>query len=428
MTSESRELVSDQQEDRVLNTPAAPQIPPIPKTVWTLGLVMFLINVSFVMIYSFAGVYLKTLLGVSTSLIGLLEGGAEACSFLMKLFSGIMSDHLGKRKPVMLLGYTLSVFSRPLLALAGSFGTVFAARLMERVGNGIQASPRDAIVADVAPPSRIGASYGLKRSLGTIGSFCGAICGYFAMVWTNENFQYVFWLACIPAFIAYVLLIVFVKEPKGFAHPAVSAEAPLPAAKRRHKIKMSNFKLLGRTFWLLMLVNAIFMLARMSETFLILHARENLGLAIRYAPVVMMLFNFGWCISSYPVGVMADRMNRYWFLAVGIIFIVLADLTLASATSLTIFFIGVLLWGIQYGITQNIFVSLIAETVPENLRGTGFGVYYVICATSAFTCDVAAGRISDIYGEASAFLMSGIVALIALLTLIVVMGFINKRR
>jgi MFS family permease len=404
-----------------------PSKQPIPRMVWTLGVVMLLINLSFVMIYSFSGVYLKTLLGVSTTLIGLLEGVAEASSYLMKLFSGMFSDYLRRRKPVMVFGYMLSVFSRPLLAMAGSFGLVFTARLMERIGNGIQATPRDAIVADVAPPKRIGASYGLKRSLGTMGSFFGAICGFLAMVWTNDNFHYVFYLACIPAFIAFALLLIFVKEPKRFDHPAVSAEAPTPAAKRRHKIQLSNFKLLGQTFWLLMLVNGIFMLARMSETFLILHARENLGLAVRYAPVVMMLFNFGWCISSYPIGAIADRMNRYVILAVGIIFIVLADLTLASATNLTVFFVGVLLWGVQYGITQNIFVSLIAETVPEDLRGTGFGCYYVISATSAFICDVCAGHISDSLGEATAFLMSAVVALFSLLALVIIMGYKRKR-
>jgi MFS family permease len=399
----------------------------IPSMIWTLGCMMFLLNLSFVMVYSFSGIYLKTLLGVSTTGIGFLEGVAEGSSFLMKLLSGVFSDFLRRRKPVMIFGYMLSVFSRPLLAVAGGFELVFTSKILERLGNGIQATPRDAIVADVAPPKRIGASYGLKRSLGTIGSFFGAVCGYLAMIWTNENFQQVFALACIPGFIAFAILLFFVKEPKRFDHPAVSAEAPQPAAKRRYKMSLQNFSLLGQTFWLLMIVNAIFMLSRMSETFLILHANGNLGLAARYAPAIMMLFNFGWCISSYPVGVLADRMNRYWFLAIGIIFIVLADLALASATNLPIFFVGVLLWGIQYGVTQNIFVSLIAETVPEHLRGTGFGCYYIISAISAFTCDTVAGRISDHFGEATAFLTSGIVALMSLLTLIVIMGYKKKK-
>lgn len=402
-------------------------IPPMPRTVWVLGSMMFLINLSFVMIYSFSGIYLKTLLGVTTVWIGFLEGMAEAASYAMKLFSGMFSDYIGRRKPIMIFGYMLSVFSRPLLAIASSFGLVFAARLMERLGNGIQATPRDAMVADVAHRKRIGASYGLKRSLGTAGSFFGAVCGILAMIWTHNNYQQVFWLATIPAFIAFFILLFFVKESKNFDHPAVSSEIPLPAPKRRQRIHWSNLPLLGQTFWLLMIVNAIFMLSRMSETFLILHAHSNFGLENTYAPAIMMLFNAGWCVASYPVGVLADRMNRYWFLAIGIIFIVLADLILASAMSLTFVFVGVLFWGIQYGVTQNIFVSLIAETVPENLRGTGFGCYYIISAISALLADVGAGNISHHYGEAYAFLGSGIIALISLLTLMVIMGYKRKK-
>jgi MFS family permease len=400
---------------------------PIPKTVWILGSMMFLVNLSFVMIYSFSGIYLKTLVGVSSTWIGFLEGMAEGSSYAMKLFSGMFSDYLRRRKPVMIFGYMLSVFSRPLLAMANSFGTVFTARLMERFGNGIQATPRDAMVADVAPANRIGASYGLKRSLGTAGSFIGGGCGILAMIWTHNNYQQVFWLASVPGFIAFMVLLFMVKEPKQCGHSAVSAEVPLPTPKRRTSIRWSNLKLLGQSFWLLMIVNAIFMLSRMSETFLILHAHMNFGLANTYAPAIMMLFNAGWCVASYPVGVLADRMNRYWFLAIGIIFIVLADLILASATSLTAVFFGVLFWGIQYGITQNIFVSLIAEKVPENLRGTGFGCYYIISAIAAFCADMGAGFISQHYGEAKAFIGSGVVALISLMTLMVVMGYKKKK-
>jgi MFS family permease len=384
---------------------------------------MFLINLSYVMIYSFSGIYLKNLLGVQVNWIGFLEGSAEAASYAMKLFSGMFSDYLRRRKPVMIFGYMLSVFSRPLLAVSDSFILVFAARLMERLGNGTQATPRDAMVADVTPPKRIGASYGLKRSLATAGSFLGAVCGILAMIATNNNYRQVFWLASIPALLAFAILIFVVKEPKRFDHPAVSSEVPLPAPKRRQRIKLSQFPLLGQAFWLLMLVNAIFMLSRMGETFLILHANSNFGLSITYAPAIMMLFNAGWCAASYPVGVIADRMNRYWFLAIGIIFIVLSDLVLATATSLNVVFIGVMLWGVQYGITQNIFVSLIAEIVPEDLRGTGFGCYYIISAISAFICDYAAGGIASRYGEAKIFIASGIVALISLLVLMVIMGY-----
>lgn len=394
---------------------------PLPRTVWALGITMFLMNLSFVIIYSFSGVYLKSL-GTSTTWIGLFEGVAEASSFAMKLFSGMLSDFVRRRKPVMIFGYILSILCRPVIAISTSFSLVFIARVFDRFGNGIQATPRDAMVADVAPPKRIGAAYGLKRSLATAGSFLGAVCGIFGMYWTSNNYQKVFAFACIPAFLAFALLLFVIKEPKTFKHPAVSSEVPLPAPKRLNRLKWARFSLLGKAFWSLMVVNAIFMLARMGETFLTLHAHGNLGLPTAYIPFVMMLFNAGWCASSYPVGVMADRMNRYWFLSLGIIFLVLADLILASSTTLWLFTLGVLCWGIQYGITQNIFMSLIAETVPEDLRGTALGFYYIISAVSCFFADTTAGVISQHYGEPRAFFVSGIIGLFALIALTFVQG------
>jgi len=396
---------------------------PIPRTVWVLGVVMFMSNMSYLMVYSVQSIYLRSLLGVSVDLIGLLEGIAEGLSFVMKLLSGVFSDYLSRRKPVMVVGYLISVLSRPVWAISNSFMLVSVARMMERVGNGTQATPRDAMVADIAPPKRIGAAYGLKRSLATLGSFFGAIVCIFAMKITGENYQQLFMLACIPSFTALIILILFVKEPKNKKHPAISAEAPSPAPKVKAKVKFSQLPLLGRAFWLLMIVNAVFMLSRFGETFLVLHGNGNLGLSATYAPLVMIIFNASWCAASYPIGLLADKMNRYYVLLVGIIFIVMSDMVMATADSIPLFFLGVVFWGIQYGITSNIFTTLIAETVPEDLRGTGFGCYYIISAASAFICDMFAGKIARNFGFEMVFITSGIVALISLLTLVIIMGY-----
>jgi MFS family permease len=398
---------------------------PIPKTVWVLGLMMFLMNLSYVMVYSFRGIYLKSILGTSTTLIGVLEGIIEATSFLMKLVSGVITDIMRRRKPLIIIGYLLSILSRPLLASGKVFWVIFTASIMERMGNGIQASPRDAIVADIAPQKRIGACYGLKRSLATIGSFCGAVVGIVAMFLTNNNYQKIFLYASIPPLIALVILF-FIKEPKP-AHSALVSETPLPAPKKSYKFKISNFKVLGKTFWGLMIVNCIFMAARLGETFLALHGKHNFHIPEAWIPTVMMAFNAGWCLSSYPVGVFADKINRYWFLGSGIVFLVLACLTLAHASKIWAFFLGVFLWGIQYGMTQNVFVSLIAEIVPENLRGTAFGCYWIICATCAFFADTLAGFLAQHYGESVAFLNSAFVGLVSLLLFMVFLGKSKKR-
>jgi MFS family permease len=399
----------------------------IPILVWVLGCMMFLVNFSFIMVYSYVGIYMKSL-GVTMGWIGVVEGVAEGCSYLMKLFSGIFSDYLRRRKPVMLVGYSMIVISRLIFSLAVSFFPLFAARLVERIGNGIQSTPRDTMVADVAPSSRIGAAYGLKRTLAQAGSLVGAICGIGAMIWAEGDYQKIFQIAAIPAFIAFLILIFLIQEPKKFAHSALSSEIPLPQEKKRTYMRWSNLGDLGISFWLLMILASIFMLSRFGETFLTLHAYTNFKLDIKYAPTIMLVFNAGWCLSSYPVGVLADRMNRYLFLAMGIVFLILADHFLASATSLFWVYIGCFFWGVQYGVTQNIFLSLIVETVPSDLRGTGFGCYYIICAISAYIADCVAGFVSEKYGEATAFSVSGVIAMVSLLFLIVIIGHRRNRK
>jgi len=394
----------------------------VPLLVWILGCMMFLANLSFIMVYSYVGIYMKSM-GVTMGWIGVVEGVAEGCSYLMKLFSGMFSDYLRRRKPVMIVGYTMLLISRIIFSVAGSFYPLFAARLVERIGNGIQSTPRDTMVADIAPANRIGTAYGLKRTLAQAGSFLGAICAIGAMIWAEGDYELIFRIAAIPALIAFLILMFFVHEPKKFAHSAVSAEIPLPSERKRSYMHWSSLGQLGTPFWILMGLASIFMLSRFGETFLTLHAYTNFGLELAYAPTIMLVFNAGWCLSSYPVGVLADRMNRYMFLAMGIVFLILADHFLATATSLTWVYVGCFFWGVQYGVTQNIFLSLIVEKVPHDLRGTGFGVYYIICAISAYFADMIAGFVSEDYGQPMAFSVSGVIAMVCLLLLIVLIGY-----
>jgi MFS family permease len=397
----------------------------IHSTVWKIGWMMFLVNLSFVMGYSYIAIYMDYL-GVSMAMIGLAEGIAEALSFILKLFSGMMSDYFRRRKPLM--GYSMIVTSRVLLGLATSFLPFISGRLLERIGNGTQSTPRDTIVADVTSPKRIGAAYGIKRSLSQAGAFLGAIIGMFAMRMFNNDIQSVFQAAIFPAIVAYCILIFFIKEPKRFSHSAVSAEIPLPEEKRRHPISIKNLPLLGKSYWMLMLVAGIFMMARFGESFLCLYARKTFDLPLENVPLIMMVFNAAWCLTSYPIGRMADRMNRYWFLIIGIIFLVLANMVLANADSLVMLWFGVAFWGIQYAITMNIFLSLIAEIVPENLRGTGFGCYYIICATSEFFANNIGGLVAQNFGQSRMFLSSGLIGTFSLLVLIVIMGYKSKKQ
>jgi MFS family permease len=394
---------------------------------------MFLVNTAFVMTYSFSGLYLKHVIGVSTIFIGVLEGLCETISHLMKLLSGMLSDYLGNRKKIMICGYILSVLSRPLMAISTSFTLVFSARAIERLGNGIQASPRDAIVADVAPRKRIGASYGLKRSLAYLGSVCGGILGFYVMKWTGNNYRHVFAVASFPAILAFLILLFCVKEPKRFDHPAITSEAPMPSPKLKPKFSFKSFKYLSSVFWLLMLIDFIFMMARMNETFLILRMNEGFQPDPMFAPIVMIVFNIGTSISSYPVGIAGDRLDRIKILFIGMAFLVIADIVMFSAMSKLMMYIGILFWGMQLGTTQNVFVSLIAEKVPEDLRGTGLGIYWLINAISAFIADTLAGYVAHHVSLNCIFVSSGIIGVTALLVLALIVnvlqhGFRSRKR
>lgn len=367
---------------------------------------MCLINISVVMVYSLSALYLSTL-GVSTVWIGFLEGMVEATSFFMKLFSGVLSDYLKKRKGIMLIGYGLTVLSKPLIGLSSSFSTAFAARIIERLGNGIQATPRDALVGDVAPSDHRGACYGLQRSLGIVGSTSGALLGIIAMAYTFNNFRLVFYIATIPAAIAFAILFFAVKEPK-HAHYATDIETK--GHQERHPIHFSDLKRLGKEFWYLMIIVAVFMLARVSETLIVLDAHRNFNLPTTYAPTIMLVYNITYCLFSFPVGLLSDRIGRFKVLAMGIAFLMIADFFIISATNLPTLFIGVLFWGCQMGIAQNTFAALVADIAPEDIRGTAFSMFYLTSGIATIGAGLCGGTLAHLYGESAAFVMSFLVA------------------
>lgn len=398
--------------------------------VLTIGVIMFCANLASVMVYSYGSVYLREVLHFKYRNVGLVEGISEGISCIMKLVSGVLSDVFHRRKALIIVGYGLIVGARYILAAFSKFPLGYiTARLTERIGNGVQAAPRSALVGDIAPSKRIGACYGLKRSLATMGSICGAFLAVCIMSWTGKNYQFLFTFTAIPVTIGLLLLIFRVKEPDQLKHAAVLSGVPSYAPKYKASFKWSNLKYLGTTFWKLMIVNFIFLLARMGESFLTLFGRE-LQVSEEHVGYIMVVFNLAWCLSSYPIGLIADKMSRYWLLLLGMASLVFADVVLASAHTLWVFYLGVLLWGVQYGTTQNIFLSLINEVVPENLRGTGLGIYWITCAIATMSCDTAMGHIMDHHHTPrAAYVASGIVSLFGLMSLILIMGYkIRERR
>lgn len=389
----------------------------IPNSIWAIGLATLLLNVSSVIVFGLSAVYMKTILGIGSGWIGFLEGTVEACAYLMKLLSGVLSDYLKRRKVIMVWGFALAVLSRPLLAAFSSFGTVLAARLLDRLGNGLQSTPRDALVGDIAPHGMKGKCYGLRQSMATAGSFLGGILGIIVMIVTQNNYPIVFWIASIPAVLALIILIVMVKEP---------TKTKEEKSEERQPIHLSDIPLLGRPYWILMGITIIFMSARVSEAMLILHAHQNFELSARYIPFVLILYNGANSLISYPIGYLSDKMPRHYLLTVGFGLLLVADLLLGMAQNLTMVLFGVIVWGFQIGITQSMFMALIADLVPAHLRGTGFGFFYLISAVALVIAGSAGGMIAQYYGEHFSFFFSLTVGSLAFILLLIFGKYLNK--
>jgi MFS family permease len=381
----------------------------IPAGVWILGFVSMLMDISSEMIHALLPLYMVTVLGTSTLAVGIIEGVAEATASITKVFSGALSDWLGKRKVLAALGYGLAAFTRPIFPLAPSIGWLVAARFIDRVGKGIRGAPRDALIADIAPNGLRGASFGLRQSLDTIGAFVGPLVAIGLMWWTADNFTLVFWVAVVPAFLSFGLIAFAVNEPE--ADPGREpAKNPLNTAAMRQ---------LGSVYWRVVAVGVVFTLARFSEAFLILRA-QNIGLSTMWVPAVLVLMNIVYALSAYPAGVLSDRINRTALLALGLVFLAGADLALALLPNLGGLALGVVLWGLHMGLTQGLLSALVADAAPPSLRGTAFGYFNLFTGLALLAASVIAGALWDAYGPAGTFLAGLGFALVALVGLLAV--------
>jgi MFS family permease len=372
--------------------PASTRRPAIPRGIWMLGFVSLFMDVSSELIHSLLPVFMVTSLGATALAVGVVEGIAEATALIVKVFSGTLSDYLGKRKFLAVLGYGLGAVSKPLFALALSVNWVLAARFMDRIGKGIRGAPRDALVADLAPPEIRGAAFGLRQSLDTVGAFLGPLLGIGLMLWLANDFRTVFWFAVIPALIAVLLLVFGVDEPD--ARPA----------DRRPKspIQWKTLADLGGPYWFIVAAGGVFTLARFSEAFLILRAQQ-LGLPDAYAPLVLVGMNVVYALSAYPMGKLADSMSRIALLGGGLAVLVAADIVLGLATGLGAIAAGVALWGLHMGMTQGLLAAMVADAAPAPLRGTAFGFFNLASGIAMLVASVLAGLLWDRLGASVTF-------------------------
>lgn len=374
----------------------------IPPGIWALGLVSMLMDISSEMIHSLLPVFMVTVLGTSVWVIGLIEGAAEATALMVKVFSGMLSDRWGKRKPLAILGYGLGAVSKPLFALATSTGLVVTARLLDRIGKGIRGAPRDALVADLAPPELRGAAFGLRQSLDTVGAFLGPLLAIGLMLLWANDFRAVFWVAIIPAFLAVGLLVFGVHEPERPAH-----------ATRTNPISKQNPKRLSAAYWWVVMIGAVFTLARFSEAFLVLRALEG-GLPAAYTPLVLIAMNVIYAAGAYPFGRLSDSTSHTKLLAWGLVMLIAADALLAWSNHWAWVWSGIALWGLHMAMTQGLMAAMVAGTAPADLRGTAFGFFNLMSGVAMLVASGLAGLLWDQFGAAFSFAAGAGFSLLAL--------------
>ena len=375
---------------------------PIPASIWVLGLVSMLMDVSSEMIHSLLPLFLVGTLGANMLTVGLIEGLAESTALIVKVFSGTLSDYLGRRKALAVFGYALGALSKPLFAIAPTAAIVLTARFIDRVGKGVRGAPRDALVADLAPDNVRGAAFGLRQSLDTVGAFLGPLLAVGLMLLWANDFRAIFWVSVVPGLLAVFLLQFGLREPERHV-----------GEKRTHPIRRENLKRLSGSYWWVVGIGAVFALARFSEAFLVLRGRQA-GIPVAYVPLVMVAMNLTYAGSAYPFGKLSDRMNHGTLLSLGLMVLVAADLILAVAGHWPAVVLGIALWGVHMGMTQGLFARMVADSAPVDLRGTAYGLFNLVSGIAMLIASAAAGLVWDRFGAAFTFYLGGAFALVAL--------------
>ena len=378
----------------------------IPRTVWALGFVSLFMDLSSEIVQALLPLFLTVTLGASVAMVGLIDGVAESTASIAKVFSGYLSDRLGRRKPLILLGYGLGALSKPFFPLADSAASVFGARFADRIGKGLRGAPRDALVADVTPPEIRGRAYGLRQSLDTVGAFAGPLLAIGLMALFANDMRLVFWIAVIPGVLAVLCVLLGVQD----------VPAAKPEAAPRPPVRIADLRRLPRAFWVTVAIGVVFTLARFSEAFLILKANDE-GLTLALTPLVLVVMNLVYALGAYPAGALSDRVQARILFICGLVCLIAADLVLAGLPGLFGAFLGIAFWGAHMALTQGLLTKLVADHAQPELRGSAFGVFNLASGVAMLFASAIAGLVWDRLGPDATFLTGAAFAAIALVLL-----------
>ena len=381
----------------------------LPTQIVVLGWVSLLMDIASDVIQSLLPLYLTASLGASALVVGIIFGVSDATAALVKIVSGTFSDWLGRRKPLLLVGYGLAALAKPLFPLSTGVGQVFVAHFIDRIGKGIRGAPRDALIADLTAPDQRGAAYGLRQSMDTVGAVLGPLIAVALMALSGDNVRATFWFAVLPATLCVLLIVWLVHDSPttGMQHKEH------PSARRIAADIAANLQRLPRKLWLIIAFAALLALARFSDAFLILRG-QSLGQAIAWTPGLLALMSAAYAASAFPCGRLFDQGWHRSLLAAGIIFLIAADLVLALGNSIASAFVGAALWGMHMGATQGVLAAMVAEAAPTDLRATAFGCFNFASGIALLAASVMAGALWATLGPAATFLASAVIATLVL--------------
>ncbi len=385
----------------------------INRNIILLGFVSLFTDISSEMIFPILPIFLDKFLNASKTEIGLIEGFAEVTASFLKVFSGVISDKIGKKKPLIIAGYGISTFSKPLLYFANSWIFVLFVRVSDRLGKGIRSSPRDALISAYSTKKVSGKSFGIHRTMDTFGAVLGTLIAFlflFLLGSTEETFRFIFLISILPAGIALFILIFFVKEPKS-------------AEERKSIYSIKNFNLLPKEFYKFLLIQSLFTILTMNYAFMILKA-ENIGINISLIPIVYLVFNISYALSSYPIGFISDKFGKINVMV--FVYLIFSLTALVFTGNSQIFgWIGFIFYGLFMAGNETVSRAFISDFSVENLKGTAYGIYHFAVGLSSFISLSLAGLIWDYFGADFPFYISSVVSLV--LALLLVLMFKNKK-
>lgn len=372
--------------------------PAISRTVWVLGFVSLLMDISTEIIQTLLPLFLVAGLGASAAVVGLVEGFAVAVATAVKFVSGYVSDRVARPKWLAVAGYGLAAASKLIFPLSASVEGVLAAKGLDRIGKGVRTAPRDALVAAVTPPAIRGRAFGLRKSLDTVGGFIGPLLAIGLMLLLAGDVRSVFWVASIPAIAAVALLVFGVSDP------------PRPQTPDKRPPSLKGALKLSPAVWTVIGFATLLGAARFSEAFLLLRGLD-VGIAPAFAPAAIVVLHLVFGLAAFPVGALSDRAGRKGLLALSLLFLAAADLVLAFLGTVPAFFAGVALWGLHMGFSQGLLAALVADAAPPHLRGSAFGAFSLATGVVALIGNTAAGLLWDRYGPEATFAAGAVLSL-----------------